>query len=69
MKALYTVWAKELTDLFRDRRTLMISLLMGPLLMPALILGIGKLASDRIIDRSWKNRWSCRWSAPATRRT
>ena len=48
MKALYTVWAKELTDLFRDRRTMMVSLLMGPLLMPALILGIGKLASDRI---------------------
>ena len=48
MNALVTVWAKELTDLFRDRRTMMISLLMGPLLMPALILGIGKLASDRI---------------------
>jgi sodium transport system permease protein len=48
MKALLTVWHKELLDLFRDRRTLAISLLMGPLLMPALILGMGKLASDRI---------------------
>ncbi len=48
MNALITVWRKELLDLFRDRRTLAISLLMGPLLMPALILGIGKLASDRI---------------------
>lgn len=48
MNALLTVWAKELTDLFRDRRTMMVSLLMGPLLMPALILGIGKLASDRV---------------------
>jgi sodium transport system permease protein len=48
MNALFTVWAKELTDLFRDRRTMMVSLLMGPLLMPALILGIGKLASDRV---------------------
>jgi sodium transport system permease protein len=48
MNALFTVWAKELLDLFRDRRTLLISLLMGPLLMPALILGIGKLASDRV---------------------
>ena len=45
---LMTVMAKELTDLFRDRRTMMVSLLMGPLLMPALILGIGKLASNRI---------------------
>ena len=48
MKALLTVWHKELLDLFRDRRTLAISLLMGPLLMPALILGMGKLATDRI---------------------
>ncbi|MEO7251307.1 MAG: ABC transporter permease, partial [Arenimonas sp.] len=51
MNALLTVWAKELTDLFRDRRTLMISLLMGPLLMPALLLGIGKLASDRVTSQ------------------
>ena len=48
MSPLFTVWRKELIDLFRDRRTLAISLLMGPLLMPALVLGIGKLASDRI---------------------
>ena len=48
MNALVTVWRKELTDLFRDRRTVMISLLMGPLLMPALILGMGKLGSDRV---------------------
>jgi sodium transport system permease protein len=48
MNALLTVWHKELLDLFRDRRTLAISLLMGPLLIPALILGIGKLATDRI---------------------
>ena len=48
MKALLTVWHKELLDLFRDRRTLAISLLMGPLLMPALILGMGKLVSNRI---------------------
>ena len=48
MNALWTVVTKELTDLVRDRRTLAIALLMGPLLMPALILGIGKLASERI---------------------
>ena len=40
MNTLKTVWAKELTDLFRDRRTVVISLLMGPLLTPALILGM-----------------------------
>jgi sodium transport system permease protein len=48
MNALLTVWRKELTDLFRDRRTVMISLLMGPLLMPLLILGMGKMGSDRV---------------------
>src|SRR4029453_6020495 len=48
MKALFTVMMKELTDLVRDRRTLALALLMGPLLTPALMLGIGKLASDRI---------------------
>ena len=42
------VMAKELVDLFRDRRTVAISLLLGPLLMPALILGLGKLVSSRI---------------------
>jgi sodium transport system permease protein len=42
------VMFKELVDLFRDRRTVAISLLLGPLLMPALILGMGKLAANRV---------------------
>lgn len=45
--SLMTVTKKELRDLFRDRRTVMIALLMGPLLFPALILGIGSLAEKR----------------------
>lgn len=44
---LWTVTVKELRDLFRDRRTVMIALLMGPLLFPALILGIGMMAEKR----------------------
>jgi sodium transport system permease protein len=48
MNALTTVMGKELLDLLRDRRSLLVSLLMGPILFPALILGMGKLASDRI---------------------
>lgn len=48
MRPLWTVMAKELTDLFRDRRTLFLSLLMGPLLFPILILGMAKLATHRI---------------------
>jgi len=48
MSPLLTVMAKELLDLFRDRRTLFLSLLMGPILFPALILGMAKLASNRM---------------------
>jgi sodium transport system permease protein len=54
MNTLRTVWAKELTDLFRDRRTVVISLLMGPLLTPALILGMSKLATDRATSQMEK---------------
>ena len=44
MSALTTMWTvllKELRDIGRDRRTLGLTLLMGPLLFPALILGMG----------------------------
>ena len=36
MKTIRTVFAKEVTDNFRDRRTLMTALLMGPLFGPIL---------------------------------
>src|SRR5690606_23009225 len=42
-----TVARKELVDLFRDRRTVMLGLLMGPLLFPVLFLGIGSIAEKR----------------------
>lgn len=48
MNILLTVIRKELTDLFRDRRTVAISLLMGPLLAPALILGMSYLVKNRV---------------------
>jgi len=48
MTAIWTVAKKELLDLFRDRKTVMLGLLLGPLLMPALILGIGVLAEQRM---------------------
>ena len=47
MKTIWTVAKKELLDLFRDRRTMLISLLMGPLVIPALILGIGSMAEKK----------------------
>jgi sodium transport system permease protein len=38
---------KELLDLFRDRRTVLLGLFMAPLLFPALILGMGTMAEQR----------------------
>lgn len=48
MRAIWTVARKELLDLFRDRRTLLLGLLMGPLFIPALILGVGTLAQKKV---------------------
>ncbi len=48
LSTLFTVMRKELRDLSRDRRTLALTLLMGPLLYPILILGMGKLAESRV---------------------
>lgn len=54
MKAAWTVLKKELLDLFRDRRTVMISLLMGPLLGPALMVGLITLIASKEIERAEK---------------
>ena len=48
ISTLMTVMRKELRDLSRDRRTLMLTLLFGPLLYPVLLLGMGKLAESRV---------------------
>lgn len=50
MKTLPTILIvakKELVDLFRDRKTAALGLLLGPILFPALILGMGSLAERR----------------------
>ncbi|MBO9718021.1 MAG: ABC transporter permease [Pseudoxanthomonas sp.] len=47
MATIWTVLGKELRDIARDRRTLALTLLLGPLLFPALILGMGSLAEKR----------------------
>ena len=46
-KALWTVAAKELTEIFRDRKIIINGLLLSPLLFPILILGMGALAENR----------------------
>ena len=48
LRTIWTVMAKELRDLSRDRRTLALSLLLAPLLYPVLILGMGKLSEVRV---------------------
>ena len=48
--ALATMWSvmrKELRDISRDRRTLALALLLGPLLYPVLMIGMGSLAENR----------------------
>ena len=47
MKTMIAVMHKELIDLFRDRRTVLLGLLMAPIMLPALLLGIGFLAEKR----------------------
>lgn len=46
-KTLWTVAAKELIEIFRDRKIIINGLLLSPLLFPVLILGIGALAENR----------------------
>ncbi|WMJ70935.1 ABC transporter permease [Stenotrophomonas sp. 24(2023)] len=48
LATLITVMRKELRDISRDRRTLALTLLLGPLLYPILLLGMGKLAESRV---------------------
>ncbi len=47
MSTIWTVLVKELRDIARDHRTLALTLLLGPLLFPALILGMGSLVEKR----------------------
>lgn len=47
LTAMWAVMRKELLDISRDRRTLAMALLLGPVLYPALMLGIGAMAENR----------------------
>lgn len=46
--AFLTVFRKELRDFARDRRTFLMALLLGPLIYPLLMLGMGSLAEARV---------------------
>jgi len=48
MSAFMTVFRKELRDFARDRRTFLMALLLGPLIYPLLMLGMGRLSEARV---------------------
>ena len=48
LAAIWTVAGKELVDLLRDRKTMALSLLLGPVMIPVLILGMGTLAEKKM---------------------
>ena len=47
MQSIRTILVKELREFVRDRRTLLLALVLGPLLTPAIMLGILSLAESR----------------------
>ena len=49
--ALLTVFRKEVTETLRDRRSLMSSLVLGPVFGPLLMMGILSLSLERSVSR------------------
>jgi sodium transport system permease protein len=54
MKTLLIVWKKELRELMRDRRTMMLTLLMGPLLGPLLFIGLTSIGESKAKEQMEK---------------
>ena len=54
MKTLLIVWRKELRELLRDRRTMMLTLLMGPLLGPLLFIGLTTIGESKAKEQMEK---------------
>jgi sodium transport system permease protein len=54
MNAVFAIFRKELIDTLRDRRTMIVSLVMGPLLAPALMMGLFGLIGKQVTERAEK---------------
>ncbi|MDG2375957.1 MAG: ABC transporter permease, partial [Woeseiaceae bacterium] len=54
MKTIRTVFLKELIDNFRDRRTLVSAILMGPLFGPILFAFVINLSVERSLENAEK---------------
>lgn len=48
LRTVWIVWRKELRDFSRDRRIFLMTLLLGPVIYPLLMLGMGKLSDLRV---------------------
>ncbi|MDO5288072.1 MAG: ABC transporter permease [Pseudomonadota bacterium] len=48
LRTVWIVWRKELRDFSRDRRLFLMTLLLGPVIYPLLMLGMGKLSELRV---------------------
>jgi sodium transport system permease protein len=55
MNTIWIVFRKELVDTLRDRRTMMVSLIMGPLLSPLLMMGLFSLIGAQQVQRAEKS--------------
>jgi len=51
MKSIFAVMKKEIKEAFRDRRTLIMSVLLPAVLVPAIVLGIFYFEGER-----WKSK-------------
>jgi len=63
MRNIFTIWKKELKDTVRDRRTLLSMIILPMVLMPAMIIGIGKFtvwqmerAQEQTVEIAIENR-------------
>lgn len=48
MKKIFVIWAKEIRDSIRDRRTLVSTIILPMFLMPIIIVGMGQLAESQV---------------------
>jgi sodium transport system permease protein len=51
MNAIWTVFLKELTDAFRDRRMVLVAFVIMPLVFPAIFAGMGALGARKVAEK------------------
>ena len=51
MNAIWTVFLKELTDAFRDRRMVLVAFVIMPLVFPAIFAGMGAIGAKKVTEK------------------